>query len=126
MLIHRHYGGPCGVDRQRFDASPRYSSGMKCPLKGDLQRAAVILMSLGGKIGIIATPQNRILFATRSKPAADAVEDRDSDARRPEIYSGYDGHCREVRRRLVKIAHHPDTHAKLLTQSDHFFVNIAI
>ena len=52
----------------------------------------MILVTLSGKIRIVATTKGRILRGTRSKTSPFAIEDRNSYARRPKIYSGYDGH----------------------------------
>ena len=68
--------------------------GTERGLNGGFQRAAMIRMPLGGKIRIVALAQNRIGRRAEAQPTALAVDDRNPDARRPEINASDDGHAR--------------------------------
>ena len=55
-------------------------------------------MTLSGEIRIVATTKDRILRGPQPQPSVLAINDRNPDARGPEIDAGYESHLYLPRR----------------------------
>ena len=90
----RDHAGSGGVECDGFDLLAGNARQLHRLPRGLGQRAHVIFVRLRGEVGIFALAVQGIFGDCGSQQSALAVDDRDADAERAEIYACNDGHGR--------------------------------